>query len=528
MTVPIALRYDVESSMWRRSARVLAPYSIAPVAVLAAITLRYALGIWIGRDAPLMVFVLAMVSASIVGGLGPGLVTTVVCTALMVVELEPSGIFEIVGPVDYVRVVLFLLIGTVSAALGERRLRVERLANIEAARVRDALERERAARADAERSARLRDEFLATVSHELRTPLNAIVGWADLLSGQSAPSDTTAKGLEIIRRNARVQAQLIEDLLDTSRLVEGKLQLDVHEVGVYDVVRDAIETVRHAANAKRIDLHVELDPAVVCGDARRLHQVIWNLLSNAVKFGHSGGHVRVRVRREGGDAVVSVRDDGRGIDRAFLPHVFEKFRQEDASITREYGGLGLGLAISQRIVELHGGTITAQSEGLGAGATFTVRIPLASEQAQRAARDGRAVTDRASRLHGASVLVADDDADSLEIAAVVLERAGARVIRARSGEEALAGIASRPIAAVVLDLMMPGRDGFDVIRALRAQGRGMPVIALTALAFPADRARTSRAGFAAHVTKPIDSSTLIDAVAGSMSEAGPSASAPGP
>lgn len=501
----------IQSTRWRR----VAPYLVAPIVAIAAFALEALLELWLGHDAPLMVFVLAVSVASILGGLGPGVVVTAMCALAMALDFAPRGTLLVASPVDHVRIVLFVLSGVACAMLGGRRLRLERNARSVAERARQALQRERGARAEAERLARMRDEFLATISHELRTPLNAIVGWAELLADSHDSPETTARGLAIIRRNARAQADLVEDLLDTSSVMEGKLQLDVREVGLSDIVSDAIETVRHAATARGIELVFEGAPAAVWGDARRLRQVVWNLLANAVKFGRRGGEARARVRREGSDAIIEVSDDGRGIDPAFLPHVFEKFRQEDASITRQHGGLGLGLALSRSIVELHGGVISASSAGLGAGSTFTVRIPRALEQ-PRAAPNRIAVATYLGQLEGACVLVVDDDADSLDTAAAVLERAGARVVRARSGDEALAGISSGAIAAVVLDLMMPGRDGFEVLRAMREQGSGMPVIALTALAYPSDRTRTQRAGFAAHVTKPIQSNTLIDAVARSM------------
>ena len=384
---------------------------------------------------------------------------------------------------------------------------------VEQARV-ELLTRERTARAQAEEANRAKDDFLATLSHELRTPLNAMVGWVNLLQTGKLDASTAKRGLDAIDRNTRIQAQLIEDLLDVSRIITGKLVLERDVIDLVDVAQAAAEGLRAPALARQLDLAVtaEVAPIPVLGDFGRLQQVVSNLVSNAIKFTEPGGRVTVRVERRDSEAVLEVADTGRGIRPEFLPHVFEKFRQADTSTTRSHAGLGLGLAIVRRLVELHGGRVKASSEGEGHGATFTVTLALAAV----AATPG---TDRASdkaddvTLDGVSVLLVDDDADSLMLAAVALEQHGARVTTARSGAEALDAMKESVPDVLVSDLGMPDLDGLELMREVRRRrGTTMPALALTAYAMEADAERTRAAGYTMHLSKPLDPKRLARAV----------------
>jgi len=369
---------------------------------------------------------------------------------------------------------------------------------------------------------RLKDEFLATISHELRTPLTSILGWSRMLVDKPADPARLKKGLATIDRNARAQAQLIEDLLDISRIVSGKLHLAQQAVDLNAVASGALDTVRPAADARKITLAAELDPelGVVVGDPDRLQQVVWNLLSNAVKFTEAGGRVTIRTRRVAGHVEVCVADTGRGISRDFLPFVFERFRQGDARATRQFGGLGLGLAIVRHLVELHGGTVRVESEGEGKGATFTVELPI---RALLSAETSEARPDALSEpppepiqqdvLSGLRILVVDDEPDTRELVATVLEGAGARTEVAASVADALDAVARVRPDLVVTDIGMPGEDGYVFLKRLQAAGQRMPAIALTAYARAEDRKRALAAGFQMHVAKPIEPIKLIAAVA---------------
>jgi signal transduction histidine kinase/CheY-like chemotaxis protein len=380
-------------------------------------------------------------------------------------------------------------------------------------------EAERAARADAEAANRAKDEFLGTLSHELRSPLSAIRTWTHLLRRGKLDAPKTARALETIAESAKSQAQLIEDLLDVSRIIAGKLRVDPRPVELSETVHAALDTVRLAADAKEIEIDAVLDPipAVVSGDPGRLQQVIWNLLSNAIKFTARGGRVTVGLVRVGSDAVIRVTDTGQGIRPDFLPYLFERFRQADSSSTRAHGGLGLGLAIVRHIVELHGGVVEAESAGEGRGATFTVRLPLMAEVATLVpATASEVAAPAASELQGVHVLVVDDQAPSLEALAAVLEESGARVTLASSTTEALAAFAHGEPSLLVGDIAMPGEDGYTLIRKVRAlerrDGRRTPALALTAYAGVEDRQRALSAGYDVHLPKPVDPSRLIAAL----------------
>ncbi|MGK4005849.1 response regulator [Sorangium sp. So ce1036] len=382
-----------------------------------------------------------------------------------------------------------------------------------------------AARREAETASHLKDEFLATMSHELRTPLTAVLGWIRMLRTGKLPEDRREKALETVERNALAQAQLIDDLLDISRIMAGKLRLDVQSIELVSVIEAALEVVRPAADAKGVRLEPVLDPGVgpVAGDAGRLQQVIWNLLSNAVKFTSRGGSVRIRLERVDASAEIVVADTGQGIDPAFLPYVFEQFRQAESGTTRTHGGLGLGLTIVKSLVELHGGTAQATSDGPGRGATFTVRLPLAAEQRldrgrRRRVSPGASVeVDARADLDGMHILVVDDEEDTRELLVTMLEQCGAHVTSVETTAEAMLAFEALQPDVLVSDIAIPGEDGYALIRKIRAlpaaSGRRVPAVALTAYARTEDRMRALRAGFNTHVPKPIEPAELLAVLA---------------
>ena len=389
------------------------------------------------------------------------------------------------------------------------------------------LQREQAARAQAEEASRAKDDFLATISHELRTPLTAILAWPVILRSKGFDPQAAARGLEVIERNAKLQAQIIDDLLEVSRIVTGKLRLDLRPLELTPLLESAVETVRSTAEAKGVRLRTVLDEPAgpVLGDPDRLHQVLWNLASNAVKFTPAGGTVQVRLWRTATSAEITVSDDGIGISPEFLPYVFERFRQADSSTSRQHGGLGLGLAIVRHLVEMHGGTVRADSRGSGQGATFTVSLPLCHPAAKpavaavagtSAAPAAAAAPDRAA-LAGLRVLVVDDEPDTLEMLDLVLSGYGAEVRTADGCTAALDHLTAAAADVLVSDIGMPGEDGFALIRRVRslgpAQGGRIPAVALTAYARSEDRIRALAAGFQAHVTKPVDPPHLAEVIA---------------
>jgi signal transduction histidine kinase/ActR/RegA family two-component response regulator len=372
---------------------------------------------------------------------------------------------------------------------------------------------------EANRANRAKDEFLATMSHELRTPLNAISGWSNLLRLGSVSADQVPRALETIERNARMQSRLIEDMLDLARIEQGKLVLSVGPTEMARVVEAALEAVRPAADAKAIRLQPVLDSqATIVGDPDRLQQVVWNLLSNAIKFTPRDGRVQVRLRRELSYVELVVADDGQGIDAAFLPLVFDRFRQADAKISRKAGGLGLGLAIVRSIVELHGGRITAESDGEGRGATFTVRLPTAplrSDSPKLVAEPGGPAAktfECPPALAGLRVLVVDDEAETRDLLGFVLEQCKSAVTLVPDARQALAAVREGAFDVMVSDVGMPDMDGYALIRAVRAlRGKHglIPAIALTAYARGEDRTTAMRAGFDMHLTKPMDPGELV-------------------
>jgi PAS domain S-box-containing protein len=391
------------------------------------------------------------------------------------------------------------------------------------------LQFESGAREAAEESNRLKDEFLATLSHELRTPLTAILGWSSMLLDGRLDERGTRTAIEIIERNARTQQQIVDDILDVSRVITGQLRIETEPTDLRRVVEAAVDTVRPAATAKSINLIAAFEPGVgpVMGEPRRLQQVVWNLLLNAVKFTPIGGAVRVGLERDAAHARVTVSDTGQGISPAFLPHVFERFRQGDQSTTRTYGGLGLGLSIVRHLVELHGGTVRAESEGEGRGSTFTVELPLLRNadfglrnegDAAGSAGESAGRNPQSATLKGLRVLVVDDDADALNLIRAVLERTGASVTTVESAAAAWASLEASWPDLLLCDIGMPGEDGYQLIRRVRAResarGLATPAIALTAYAGDADRAHALDAGFQLHVPKPVDPADLVSVIAG--------------
>jgi PAS domain S-box-containing protein len=390
------------------------------------------------------------------------------------------------------------------------------------------LARAQAAQADAEAASRTKDEFLTVLSHELRTPLNAIFGWARMLEGGGLDPAMTTRAVDAIRRNAEAQVKLIEDLLDVSRIITGNLRLDIRPVTLPVVIEAALDATRPAAVTKGVELEVDLDASVppIMGAADRIQQVAWNLLINAVKFTPRGGRVRVSVERTDADALIVVSDTGQGIARDLLPFVFERFRQGEVGTTRTHGGLGIGLALVRHLVDLHGGSVSAESPGPGLGSTFTVRLPLPTGRVERPAAPLAVLLPAGGRvapsvappsLRGLGVLLVDDDQDGLELASVILTNAGAGVRACGSPAAAHEALAAWTPDVAVLDIEMPGQDGFTLLRRLRAltNGRGtaMPALALTAYGRPADRKRALAAGFNLHLAKPVDPTELILAVA---------------
>ncbi len=388
------------------------------------------------------------------------------------------------------------------------------------------LTNENVARREAERANRLKDDFLATISHELRNPLNAILGWAHMMRIGKLNEANTERAVETIYRNAKSQSQLVADLLDVSRIISGKLRLDMRTVDLISIVNAAIDSIRPAADAKSIRLQTMLDPATgpISGDADRLQQIIWNLLTNAVKFTPKGGRIQVKLQRIDSYVEIVVSDSGVGISKEFLPYVFDRFRQADASTTRIHGGLGLGLSIVHQLVDLHGGTVSVQSEGEGKGATFTIMLPFVGVISQKEsestspAPSGDVLSfEGLPSLEGLKVLVVDDEADTRELIGAVLKERGSEVIITRSAAEALAALEQHKPDILISDLGMPDEDGYSLIEKIRAlpseRGGDIPAAALTAYARAEDRMRVLRSGFQFQLPKPVDSAELVTVVA---------------
>jgi signal transduction histidine kinase/CheY-like chemotaxis protein len=431
---------------------------------------------------------------------------------------------ELSNPDDRLRAIIKLQqqARSLQAEIAERKEAEERL--------RVSLIQEQIARTEAEQANRLKDEFLATVSHELRTPLHAVLGWTHMLRSGTLDEATAARAIETIERNAKSQAQLVEDILDVSCVITGKLRLNVAPVDVASVINAAIDAVQLAAESRGIQLEVTFDPSArrVSGDAGRLQQVVWNLLSNAIKFTPVGGRVQVRLERAGSSAQIKVSDTGEGIRPDFLPFIFDRFSQADGTSTRRHGGLGLGLAIVRHLVELHGGTVEVDSPGEGLGTTFTIKLPLAAVHESEAGRRRETKSLRTDAtvsahllplpsLEGVQVLLVDEDQDTLSMLTVMLTECKARVQGVASAAEALEVLEWFKADVLVSDLTMPGEDGYSLIAKVRALGalkdRRIPAVALTAYVRIEDRARALAAGFNMFVPKPVEPSELVTAIA---------------
>ena len=497
------------------------PYAIAAMTIAASLVVRLPLQPILGTQYAYVLFYPAVFAtawlAGMRGGIAAGVLSAVCARHLF---LDPAGSLFLTRTADQIAEVIFLVSCVMVAAISEQRSRAMGRAAVRDLERNELLANTDHARLAAEEANRVKDEFLMTLSHELRTPLNAIWGWARIMRGGHLDSARRDRAIEVIERNARVQLQLIEDLLDVSRIVTGKLRLSVQRLDPAAVVNAAVESIRPAAEAKGIHLVVDVDPATgtITGDADRLQQVIWNLASNAVKFTPAGGEVRVALRRVAGKVEISVSDTGPGIEPAMLSVIFERFRQAESGPTRAFSGLGLGLAIARSLVEAHGGTINAFSDGPGTGATFRVTLPVVAQTSS--VTSPRAVSGvqpkavpavGASRLDGARVLVVDDDPDARELLETILGAAGATVRCENTAADGFAAVTSFDPSVLVFDVELPGEDGYSLIRRVRAAEDGRsrtPAVAVTAYALPEDRARALGAGFDGYLAKPADPEAL--------------------
>jgi signal transduction histidine kinase/ActR/RegA family two-component response regulator len=491
-------------------------YLIAVGATLLALLVTSL--IWpILEGGPFIIFFSAVLVSAWYGGLGPGLLTIALTILLMAYFFAvPAHSLLVHDPAVIARLGVFgLAAGLVTLFSNSRRQALVDLQRIQQERL-ELLERERQARLEAEAANRAKDVFLATVSHELRNPLSAMLGWVQVLRRRSADRATTERALEIIERNAKLQDKLIEDLLDVSRIVSGKLRLDACPSDLLPVVEAAVDVVQPSAQAKSIRLLRMLDPAAgpVLADATRIQQVVWNLLSNAIKFTPQGGRVEVRLVRTDGHVELSVSDTGQGIAAEALPRLFEPFWQVDAGTSKRHGGLGLGLAITRKLVEMHGGEIRAASDGVGQGTTFTLTLPLIDTARQGSHRVvGAAAAERPMLLKDLSVLVVDAEPGICTLVRSILEEHGAQVTTAASASEALAALRSTAPHILIADLALPDTDGCTLIRKLRdSYQSAIPAVALTALARAEDSERILAAGFQVHISKPVQPVRLAAAV----------------
>jgi signal transduction histidine kinase/ActR/RegA family two-component response regulator len=475
--------------------------------------------VWLPRVGAAVVMGFAIVGMHYTGMAAASFPQDAVCMAAR--AGTQSGGLAVLVVIASFGVLSMALMASVFDARLEANARILVMSQVTAAEREQLLVRERAARDQAEHLSAMKDEFLATLSHELRTPLNAMLGWAGMLQRGVKDEATLRRGLETIERNARAQGQLIDDLLDMSRIVAGTLRLDVQRVDLARTIEAALGTVQPAVLARQIALRTELaaDVGEVHGDPGRLQQVLWNLLSNAVKFTPNGGTVQVMLTRDGAEALVRVSDSGIGIAPDFLPHVFDRFRQQDASITRRHGGLGLGLAIVRQLVELHGGTIAADSAGENTGTTFTLRLPLAAPAAAGSphAAPATAALMALADLSGLSVLLVDDAPDTLDVIEQILQGCGAATLAASGAAMALALLDRERPDVIVSDIGMPDIDGFELMRRIRRRphdaGGEIPAIALTALTRQDDYERALQAGFDDYLAKPVDAGALVARIA---------------
>lgn len=467
--------------------------------------------------------IIAMIASAWYLGLGPGMVLAIILELTLDYFSRPPFAFKS-AVIIFNRMVLFSSVVWFASS----RRKAEKKLREQSELLAKSLKSEQLARREAETADRLKDEFLAVVSHELRTPLSAILGWASMLNLGELEEETTRNALRVIERNAKAQAEIIADILDVSRIVSGKLRIESQPIDLAPIVQAAVETLQLAASAKGISLSVAMDDqgGLVSGDSNRLQQIVWNLVSNAIKFTPRNGSTEIRVAQVDSHLDVQVSDNGIGISSEFLPHVFDRFRQADSSTTRTYGGLGLGLAIVRHLVELHGGTVSAESAGEGQGAKFTVRLPLAAalqstqgdlEFQPRATVEPAGTATEPPDLAGLRVLLVDDEPDTLEVMSVILNQFGANVRGAVSAGDAFETFLDWKPDVLVSDLGMPGEDGFELIGRVRGltpeQGRDTPAAALTAHVREEDRVQALAAGYQTHLKKPVDPTKLAAAVA---------------
>jgi signal transduction histidine kinase len=484
---------------WRR-------WVIGLLPVAATIAVRALLEPVLADKSPFLLFTLAVMAAAAYGGLWVGATTTLIgaVAGLFFLSDVSGGMNGLLRSGHWLQPLLYLLVcGGVTwmmQVLHRIRQRTEEYA----------AEQERLA-ARLEEASRAKDEFLATLSHELRTPLTAIIGWTDMLAMSKGREEELTHAVEVIRRNARSQSQLISDLLDLARITSGKIRVSPRTIDIAEAVAAAIETVRPAAVSKNIQMDVQLSPGfLVWADPDRLQQVFWNLLSNAVRHTPASGRIQVRLKATAGEATVTVTDTGPGLAADLIPHLFERFRQGDASSKRAKGGLGLGLAIVKDLVELQGGTVSARNRADVRGASFEVALPRIRPTANRGPADRVAEMPERS-LQGVRVLVVDDEEDTRQVVAFILQAQGAQVVAASSVSEAMSALEAHAPDVVLTDLAMPEQDGFELLRQVKArasQAAAIPVAAVSAFASAEDRGRTREAGFRAHIGKPVDPGEL--------------------
>lgn len=486
-------------------------FAVAALSIGAAALLRTFIFATFDEAIPYTPFYPAIVASTMYGRRRGGLIA--VCLAAIAASfwLVPFGKPFIEESTDLFGLLLFVGVSVLIVALCEEMKRAQARAEAAMREQQRLLESEQAARCAAERANRLKDEFLASVSHELRAPLHAILGWTELLSNPTLDDGSRSHGLEVIERNARAQARLIEDLLDVSRIVSGKMRLSVSLVNPRSLIECAIQTVANAAQAKNIRIVRRFDASLhaLYVDPDRFQQVVWNLLSNAIKFSPTDSAITIALQHAAEGVKLQVRDEGCGIAAELLPHVFERFRQGADGRSARQAGLGLGLAIVKSLVELHGGTVEAESGGPGRGATFTVVLPHTC-----ARLEGKAGP-RRGRLNGLRVLVVDDDSEARELVCRVLEEQQAQVVTAEGAGEALAAVQRDLPDVIVSDIAMPQQDGYEFLRKLRRDRRAaqVPAVALTARCSEHDRYLAFEAGYELHLSKPIEPRRLADAIA---------------
>jgi signal transduction histidine kinase/CheY-like chemotaxis protein len=488
-------------------------YAVAVASVAAATALTLTLEPSL-RPAYTPLFVAAVALSAWHAGRGPGLLATALSAAVTESLLFPAS--PLLTMTRLVRVGCSVTVALLIASLHTRaraaQLRAEALT-----RERDeTLEREQAARARAECQSQAKDEFLATLSHELRSPLNAMMGWLWWLRRGDLDAERSTRALDILERNTKALAQLIDDLLDVSRIIAGKLRLELSTVRLADVIAAAVDAVAPAAAGKHIDVTLVVEAGIepITGDAERLQQVLGNLLSNAIKFTPEGGHVAVRLERVGSSARIAITDTGPGIDPAILPHVFDRFRQGVAAV-QSTKGLGLGLSIARHLVELHGGSISAGGNAEGRGATFAVVLPLVPAEDSGSTDEAALPVAGPARLDGLCLLLVDDDHDALAWLVKALADCGARVVTARCAAEAVEAVVRERPDVLVSDIRLPDEDGYALLRRVRAldPGRALPAVAVTAYPRDEDRARALQAGYQTHVPKPVEPAELAAVVA---------------